>query len=69
MDQSLKARITKDFTYNKPDPELTTPHEEIYDAYRTLELFIAENTPPGRAQSVALTELQSSLNWARNAVE
>lgn len=62
------ATVEHNFTYHAPK----AGHQEQYTALRAkakeLALLIVELTPASREQSVALTELESSIMWSNAAI-
>lgn len=66
--QDLHERIDHDFKYHKPDSVAGAAHEKVRDLCRGLAHTIVEETPPGRAQSVAITHLEDVMMWANAAI-
>jgi hypothetical protein len=52
-----------------PATEITGPkHDAVRNRFMGLALWIAETTPLGRHQSLALTALQEAMMWANAAI-
>ena len=50
-----------------PATEATGPrHQEVRDRCYALALWVADNTPPGRHQALALTFIEQAM-WAANS--
>lgn len=65
----LIARIENDFAFHPATTkEKTAEHGSIRVACRDLALFIVDNTPRGREQSLALTHLEETMHWANSAL-
>ncbi len=57
----LHERIDNDFTYHPPkDDAQILFYANVRDRFRSLAHFLAENIPPGRELSTALTKLEEA---------
>lgn len=65
---SVNEDMQNRFTYHAPKEG----QPEIYEAIRAKALefamFIAENTPSSREQSLAITNLEQTVFWANAAI-
>lgn len=64
----VDARIQNDFTYHPPKGDQTTRYENIRNQAKEFALFLTANTPAGREQSLALTNLEQTVFWANAAI-
>ncbi len=68
MDNIIE-RITNDFAFH---PAHTNEKKDAHTSVRThckeLALFIAENVPAGREQSLALTAVEEAMHWANAGI-
>lgn len=64
----VDARIQNDFTYHPPKGDQVQRYENIRDQAREFALFLTANTPAGREQSLALTNLEQTVFWANAAI-
>lgn len=65
---SLADRIKRDFTYHAPKEGQKERYTEIRDRARAFALYLAENTPASREQSLAITALEEAVMWANAAI-
>jgi len=63
-----KAQIENNFTYHAPKPGQPERYQRIRDKAKELALLIVELTPHSREQSIALTELETSVMFANAAI-
>lgn len=67
-----RDEIEHRFGYHKAtieNPEATLPrHRTLRLKYREFAEFLDEILPPGRAKSVAFTELENASMWSHKAV-
>lgn len=64
----IHARIDNDFTYHAPTPSMILTFALLRARARELARTIAEVVPPGREQSLALTELEQAIMWANAGI-
>jgi hypothetical protein len=64
----MREQIANNFTYHKPNPDQPERYMVIRDKARDLAELILKLTPPSREQSVAITELESTVMWANAAI-
>ena len=65
---SVNIDIVNRFGYH-PATDVTGPqHDAVRKAYQELAHTVAQGTPAGRHQSLALTALQESMMWANAAI-
>lgn len=62
------AQIETDFTYHKPQGDQQERYVAIRDKAREFAYLIAELTPAGRDQSLALTHLKLANMLANSAI-
>ncbi len=60
--------LEKNFTYHAPRPGQTEKYEALRAKAKELAYLIKELTPMSREQSVALTNLETSVFWANAAI-
>jgi len=63
-----KEQIENNFTYHPPKPGQLERYEAIRAKFKELALFIIDNTPYSREQSLALTELEKASFFANAAI-
>ncbi len=68
LTDEMTARLKRDFTYHPVKGDQADRYERLRSLYRELAYAIVEMTPPGREQSVALTELGTSAMWTNAAI-
>jgi hypothetical protein len=68
MKQLLIERIETNFTYHAPKGDQVQRYEQLRDKAKELALLIVELTPLSREQSIALTELETSVMWTNAAI-
>jgi hypothetical protein len=61
-------QIENNFTYRAPAPGKTKDHDKLHEKAKELACLIRELTPASREQSVAITELETSVLWADAAI-
>lgn len=64
----LNETIENNFTYHAPKPGQNEKYIQIREKAKELAYLIVELTPKSREQSVALTELETSVFWANAAI-
>ncbi len=64
----VAEQIEKCFTYHSPKADQPTRYNLIRDTAKGLAVTIAENTPPSREQSLALTKLEEAVMHANAAI-
>lgn len=64
----IKSRIENDFTYVPPFGDQPDRYVAIRAKAKELALFIVENTPCSREQSLALTSLEETVMWANASI-
>ncbi|MFH0879858.1 MAG: hypothetical protein V2A34_09110 [Lentisphaerota bacterium] len=62
------AQIENNFTYHAPKPGQPEKYQKLREKAKELAYLIKELTPSSREQSVALTELETSVFWANAAI-
>lgn len=67
MNDKIK-QVENSFTYHPPKPGQQERYTAIRAKAKDLALLILEATPASREQSLALTELESSVMWANAAI-
>ena len=60
--------LENNFTYHSPKPGQQEKYVAIREKAKELAYLIKELTPSSREQSVALTELETSVFWANAAI-
>lgn len=68
MDDKMRERIERDFTYHPPKDNQSARHAGIRANAKALAVCIAESTPTSREQSVALTKLDEVVMFANAAI-
>ncbi len=61
MGPTLQERIATEFAYEHLKSEAA---KAVSKHFHDLALFIADNTPPGRFQAIAITDLWTAKNAA-----
>ena len=56
------------FTYHRPKDDQPPRYQLIRDTGLRFAMLIAENTPPSREQSLAITKLEEVVMWANSAI-
>ncbi len=64
----MEAKIAHLFTYHAPTPEQVEHYEALRDAAKTFALIIAEHTPPGPDQTVAIRKVREAVMTANAAI-
>lgn len=64
----ILARIENDFVYHPPHGDQIERYAAIRAQILKSARFIANNTPPSREQSLALTSLEEAMFWANAAI-
>lgn len=62
------AVLENNFTYHAPKPGQQERYVAIREKAKELAYLIKNTTPASREQSVALTELETSVFWANAAI-
>lgn len=60
--------LENNFTYHAPKPGQQERYVAIREKAKELAYLIKNTTPKSREQSVALTELETSVFWANAAI-
>jgi len=60
--------LENNFTYHAPKPGQQERYVAIREKAKELAYLIKNTTPASREQSVALTELETSVFWANAAI-
>ena len=68
QEEKMRERIESDFTYHSPKPGQPEKYTQLRDKAKELALLIVELTPASREQSIALTELETSVFFANAAI-
>jgi hypothetical protein len=61
-------QLENNFTYHAPKPGQPEMYQQLREKAKELAYLIVELTPKSREQSVALTELETSIFWANAAI-
>lgn len=61
-------KIESNFTYHAPKPGQPEKYQQLREKAKELAYLITELCPASREQSVALTELETSIFWANAAI-
>lgn len=61
-------RLINSFTYHPPKPDQIKRYEQIRDKFLSLSVYIADNTPHSREQSLAFTHLEVASMWANKSI-
>lgn len=64
----LDDRIARDFAYHKPNRADSELIGESRDQLRRMAMYVAEITPAGREQSLAITALEEAMFWTSAAI-
>lgn len=64
----LHQRITRDFAYQRPRPEVTLKIDYLREQIEVLAHALADELPISREQSTAITKLEEVLFWSRAAL-
>jgi len=67
-ENTINPKIETNFTYHAPKPGQPEKYEQIRAKAKELAYLITELTPSSREQSLAMTELESSVFWANAAI-
>lgn len=62
------ADLRHRFTHHPPKGDQPVRYEAIREAAGELAFLIADQTPPSREQSLALTNLEQAVMWANAAI-
>lgn len=68
VSDEMKDRIENNFTYHSPNESQQERYPKLREKAKELAILICELTPASREQSVALTELETSVFWANAAI-
>lgn len=60
--------VNKSYTYHPPNPTQTPRYEVIRAMAKDMALYIIDNTPSSREQSLAMTKLDEFVMWANAAI-
>lgn len=63
-----KAQVEHNFTYHAPQAGQPERYTQIREKAKEFALLILDLTPASREQSLALTELETSVFWANAAI-
>lgn len=66
--ERVEAQIDNAFTYHSPQEDQPKRYTMLRDHAKALAVMIAENTPPSREQSLALTKLEEAVMFANAAI-
>lgn len=67
-DPRTAAQIDRAFTYHAPKGDQAERYGAIREAARAFAMLLAELTPPGREQAMALTSLEQAVMAANAAI-
>lgn len=62
------ADLDKRFTYHAPQPGQPERYQALREKAKELAALIVQTTPPGREQSLALTNLEQAVFWGNAAI-
>lgn len=65
----MVERIDKDFSFYHPTENTKEKLDLVHGMFKALGYNILDLTPPGREQSLCITNLEQALGWADKAVE
>lgn len=68
IDESTVAELEKRFTYHSPKGDQPERYNLLRNRAKELAFEIAGNTPLGREQALALTNLEQAIFWANAAI-
>jgi len=68
MDGPADPVLENNFVYHAPKPGQQERYVALREKAKELAYLIKRTTPPSREQSVALTELETSVFWANAAI-
>lgn len=68
MQEKLKIDLENRFTYYAPKEGQPALYENIRAAAKTVAFLFAEQVPPSREQSLALTHLEEAVFWANAGI-
>ena len=60
--------LRRSLTNHRPDAEQINRIEKVREVGYTFGVAIVEDTPPSRAQAIALTKLEEAVMWAVKAI-
>lgn len=64
-----KEILEQNFTYHPPkDDKQVKQYEQIRNRAKVFALFILENTPTSREQTIALKSLEEAVFWANASI-
>lgn len=63
-----KEEIAHRFGFHKGTDVTIPQHQTVRESFKVLSDILDETLPPGRAKSVAFTELENAAMWANKAV-
>lgn len=66
--EKVLHQINRSFQYHKPKDGQSVRYINLRDQARSFAIAIAENTPPSREQSLALTKLEEAVMFANAAI-
>jgi len=64
----MRDRNENNFTYHKPTEDMLPKFQKIRGDLKEVADYIADEVPPGREQSIAITKLEEAMMWANAAV-
>lgn len=68
VNETQTADLANRFTYHAPFGDQVERYGELRGAGHELAQLVLRNTPPGREQSLALTNLEQAIFWANAAI-
>lgn len=69
LSAGLHRRIDDDFAFHPATTdEKRNAHTSVREHCKELAHYIADNVPPGREQSLALTALEETMHWANAGI-
>lgn len=60
--------MTKRFGYHRPDAATAERHEAFRSACRALAEALMSTIPPGREQSLVLTQIEQAMFWGNAGI-
>jgi hypothetical protein len=68
MNEKKRQELESRFTYHPPKGDQPERYQKMRDKIKEAACLVAELTPEGREQSLALTHLQNASMWASAAI-
>jgi hypothetical protein len=68
MEHQTNPVLENNFCYHAPEGKQVEKYEKLRRAAKDLAYLFTELVPPGREQSVALTQLETAVFWANAGI-